>query len=123
MAQGRPIGEGAKGSWAPKPHDEPGEQKLARLDRSQQTATVAKMLNKFMLATVESCQQDALWEEGQQAEACWETSVHVNVTLTCTTYLNTAVHHAHPFMATVLPDGRGLFQQDHASCHTKSSRC
>ncbi|KAK3515693.1 hypothetical protein QTP70_028532 [Hemibagrus guttatus] len=51
---------------------------------------------------------------------CWETfssAIHVDVTLTCTTYLSTAADHVHPFMETVFPDGCGLFQQDNAPCH------
>ncbi len=43
----------------------------------------------------------------------WETlglGIHVDVTLTCNTYLKTVAHHAHPFMAVGFPDGSGLFQ-------------
>ncbi|MCI4382883.1 hypothetical protein PGIGA_G00019780 [Pangasianodon gigas] len=50
---------------------------------------------------------------------CWETlspGIHVDVTLTCTTYLNIVADQVHPFMATVFPNGRGLFQ--YAPCHT-----
>ena len=46
---------------------------------------------------------------------CWETlcsAIHVDVTLTCTTYLNIVADHGQPFMETVCPDGCGLFQQD-----------
>ncbi len=49
---------------------------------------------------------------------CWETlspGISVDVTLTRTTYLKIVVH---PFMATVIPDGSGLFQQDNVPCHT-----
>ena len=52
---------------------------------------------------------------------CWETlgpGIHVDVTLTRTTYLNIVADQVHPFMATVFPDGSGLFQQDNAPCHT-----
>ncbi|KAF7659717.1 hypothetical protein LDENG_00294150 [Lucifuga dentata] len=52
---------------------------------------------------------------------CWETlcpGIHVDVTLTRTTYLNIAAEQAHPFMAVVFPDGSGLFQQDNTPCHT-----
>ena len=48
---------------------------------------------------------------------CWETlgpGIHVDVTLTRTTYLNIVADQVHPFMATVFPDGSGLFQQDNA---------
>ena len=49
---------------------------------------------------------------------CWETlgpAIHVDVTLTPTTYLSIVADHVHPFMETVFPDGRGLFQQDNAT--------
>ncbi|KAJ8417445.1 hypothetical protein AAFF_G00286720 [Aldrovandia affinis] len=52
---------------------------------------------------------------------CWETlgpGIHVDVTLTRTTYLNIVANQVHPFMATVFPDSSGLFQQDNAPCHT-----
>ena len=48
---------------------------------------------------------------------CWETlgpGIHVDVTLTRTTYLNIVADQVHPFMAMVFPDGSGLFQQDNA---------
>ncbi|KAK3511397.1 hypothetical protein QTP70_007233 [Hemibagrus guttatus] len=51
---------------------------------------------------------------------CRETlgpAVHVDVTLTRTTYLSTVTVYVHPFMETVFPDGCGLFQQDNAPCH------
>lgn len=51
---------------------------------------------------------------------CWETlgpAIHVDVTLTHTTFLSIVADHVHPFMETVLPDGSGLFQQDNAPCH------
>ncbi|MCI4388573.1 hypothetical protein PGIGA_G00087550 [Pangasianodon gigas] len=52
---------------------------------------------------------------------CWETLgpvIHVDVTLTRTIYLNIAADQVHPFMATVFPNGSGLFQQDNAPCHS-----
>ncbi|KAJ8276573.1 hypothetical protein COCON_G00083250, partial [Conger conger] len=52
---------------------------------------------------------------------CWETlgpGIHVDVNLTHATYLNIVADQVHPFMATVFPDGSGLFQQDNAPCHT-----
>ena len=42
--------------------------------------------------------------------------IHVDVTLTRTTYLNTVANQEHLFMETVLADGSGLFQQDNAHC-------
>lgn len=48
---------------------------------------------------------------------CWETSdptIHVDFSLTFTTYLSTAPDHVHPFMKMVLPKGCGLFLQDNA---------
>ena len=51
---------------------------------------------------------------------CWETlgpAIHVDVTLTRTTYLSIVADHVHPFMETVFPGGCGLFQQDNAPCH------
>ena len=51
---------------------------------------------------------------------CWETlgpAIHVDVTLTRTTYQSIVADHVHPFMETVFPGGCGLFQQDNASCH------
>uniref|UniRef100_A0AAY5L9N5 Tc1-like transposase DDE domain-containing protein n=1 Tax=Esox lucius TaxID=8010 RepID=A0AAY5L9N5_ESOLU len=50
----------------------------------------------------------------------WETlcpAIYVDVTLTPTTYLSVVTDHVHPFMATVFPDGIGLFQQDNEPCH------
>ena len=44
--------------------------------------------------------------------------IHVDVKLTCATFLNIVVDQAHPFSATVFPDGSGLFHQDNAPCHT-----
>ncbi|KAF7654794.1 hypothetical protein LDENG_00064660, partial [Lucifuga dentata] len=61
--------------------------------------------------------------------------IYVDVTLTCTTYLNIVANQVHTFMAMVFPDGSGLFQRDNASATllkmfrnglrnmTKSSRC
>uniref|UniRef100_A0A8P4G4M8 Transposable element Tcb1 transposase n=1 Tax=Dicentrarchus labrax TaxID=13489 RepID=A0A8P4G4M8_DICLA len=51
---------------------------------------------------------------------CWETlgpAIHVDVTLTPTSYLDIVADHVHPFMETVFSDGSGLFQQDNAPCH------
>ena len=51
---------------------------------------------------------------------CWETlgpAIHVDVTLTHTTYLSIVADHVHPFMETVFPGGSGLFQQDNVPCH------
>ncbi|KAK3549087.1 hypothetical protein QTP70_031342 [Hemibagrus guttatus] len=53
---------------------------------------------------------------------CWEIlcpAIHVDITLTRTTYLSIVADHVHPFMETVkgFPDGCGLFQQDNAPCH------
>ncbi|KAK3560338.1 hypothetical protein QTP86_006422 [Hemibagrus guttatus] len=51
---------------------------------------------------------------------CWETlgpAVHVDVTLTRSTYLSIVADHVHPFMETLFPDGCVLFQQDNAPCH------
>lgn len=51
---------------------------------------------------------------------CWETlgpAVHVDVTLTHTTYLSIVADHVSPFMEAVFPDGSGFFQQDDVSCH------
>ncbi|KAK3570021.1 hypothetical protein QTP86_009164 [Hemibagrus guttatus] len=54
------------------------------------------------------------------AMLCWETwgpVIHVDVTLTRTTYLSIVAEHVHPFMEMVFPDGCGLFQQDNVPCH------
>ena len=54
------------------------------------------------------------------AMICWEVlgpAIHVDVTLTRTTYLNIVADHIHPFMEMVFPDVCGLFQQDNALCH------
>ncbi|KAK3560711.1 hypothetical protein QTP86_014737, partial [Hemibagrus guttatus] len=51
---------------------------------------------------------------------CWETlgpAVHVDVTVTRSTYLSIVADHVHPFMETLFPDGCVLFQQDNAPCH------
>ena len=66
------------------------------------------------------------WQVGRAsvmlwAMFCWQTlnpSIHVHVTLTHATYLNIVADQVHPFMATVFPDGTGLFQQDNVPCHT-----
>ncbi len=44
--------------------------------------------------------------------------IQVDVTLICITHLRTVADSIHPLMAMVLPDDRGLFQQDNAPCHT-----
>ena len=52
---------------------------------------------------------------------CWETlgpNIHVDVNLTRGTSLNIVADQVHPFMATVVPDGSGLFQEDNVPCHT-----
>ena len=51
---------------------------------------------------------------------CQETlgpAIHVDVTLTRTTYLRIVPDHVHPFIETVFPDCCGLFQQDNVPCH------
>lgn len=51
---------------------------------------------------------------------CWETlglAIHVDVTLTRTTYLSIVADHVHPFMETIFPGGSGLFQQDNVPYH------
>ncbi|KAK3540543.1 hypothetical protein QTP70_034300 [Hemibagrus guttatus] len=50
---------------------------------------------------------------------CWETlgpAIHVDVTLTRTTYLSIVADHVYPFMETVFPDGCGPFQKDNVPC-------
>lgn len=55
----------------------------------------------------------AVWGfRAKPARKAW--GVHVDVTLRCTTYLNTAAEHAHLFMRMIFPDGCGLFLQDNA---------
>ncbi|KAK3526420.1 hypothetical protein QTP70_025452, partial [Hemibagrus guttatus] len=44
-------------------------------------------------------------------------AIHVDVTLTYTTYLSIVADHVHLFMETEFPDCSGLFQQDNAQCH------
>lgn len=44
--------------------------------------------------------------------------IHMDVTLTFTTYLKIVADHVHSFMATVFPGSIGLLQQDDAPCHT-----
>ncbi|KAK3535325.1 hypothetical protein QTP70_007940 [Hemibagrus guttatus] len=64
---------------------------------------------------VSQCPDVLLW-----SVFCWETlgpAIHVDVTLTRSTYLSIAADHVHPFMETLFPDGCGLFQQDNAPCH------
>ncbi|MCJ8732198.1 hypothetical protein PDJAM_G00208470 [Pangasius djambal] len=63
--------------------------------------------------------QDALWDEGKTGGgSLMGPGIHVDVILTRTTYLNIVADQVHPFMATVFPNGSGLFQQDNATCHT-----
>lgn len=62
--------------------------------------------------------------EGKRPESAW-CYVHVLLrhvgsccaTLTCDPLPDVVVHCAHPSMEVTSPDGRGLFQQDNASCH------
>lgn len=60
----------------------------------------------------------------RQAMFCWETA---HVTLSCMTCLNIeATHLPHFSMATLFPDGSGLFQPVKAPCHTakkKKKKC
>lgn len=42
--------------------------------------------------------------------------IHVDVTMTCTTYLSIIADQVHPFIATVFPNVSDLFQQDTAMC-------
>lgn len=52
---------------------------------------------------------------------CWETlsiGIHMDITLTHTTYLNVDADYVHPFMAMISPNSIGLFQQDNALCQT-----
>ena len=54
------------------------------------------------------------------AMLCWENlapAIHVDVTLTCSTYLSIVADHIPPFMETAFPDGCGHIQQDNAPCH------
>ncbi|KAK1788420.1 hypothetical protein P4O66_016854, partial [Electrophorus voltai] len=44
--------------------------------------------------------------------------IHLDVTLTRTTYLNIIIDQVHPFTAMVFPNDSGLFQQDNAPCHS-----
>ena len=50
------------------------------------------------------------------ATFCLGPAIHLDVTLTHTTYLNIAADHVHPFMETIFPDGCGFFQQDNTPC-------
>ncbi|KAK3544669.1 hypothetical protein QTP86_026149, partial [Hemibagrus guttatus] len=54
------------------------------------------------------------------ATFCWENlgpAIHVDVTLTRTTYLSNVADYVHPFKEMVFPDGCGLFQQDNVPCY------
>ena len=51
---------------------------------------------------------------------CWETlgpAIHVDVSLTHTTYISFVADRAHPFTETVSPNDCGLYQQYNAPCH------
>lgn len=48
----------------------------------------------------------------------WVSGIHVDVSLTRTTYLNIVSVQVHPFIATVFFNGSGLFQWVNAPCHT-----
>lgn len=69
---------------------------------------------------------DALWEKDKLVKAVlcsgamfsWEI-LGPTITLTCTTYPNTAADQVHPFILKVFPDGSGLFQKDNTCCHTE----
>lgn len=55
------------------------------------------------------------------AVLCWKSfgpGIQVDVTLKCTTYLNTVTEQVHPIMPAVFPDRSGIFQQDNAPFHT-----
>ena len=55
----------------------------------------------------------------------WENlgpGIHLDVALTCTTYLSIVADQVHPFMATVFPGGSGLFQQDNVPCYTTQNK-
>lgn len=55
---------------------------------------------------------------------CWDTLgsfVHVEDTLTHTTYLDIVADHVHPFMNTVFLEGSGHFQQDNVPRYTADS--
>lgn len=46
---------------------------------------------------------------------CWENSgIYVDVTLTCTTNLSIVAAQVHLLMATVFPNGSGIFQPNNA---------
>ncbi len=52
---------------------------------------------------------------------CWETQgfgIHVDVALTCKTYVKIVADHINPFRVIVFPDGSGLIQHDNAPCYT-----
>lgn len=42
----------------------------------------------------------------------------VDVTLTCSSYLNIFAGQVHTFMATIVPDVSGVCQQDNVHCHS-----
>ncbi len=45
-------------------------------------------------------------------------AIHVDINLTCDTYINIVADQVNPFMTTVFPGGSGVFRQDNAPCHT-----
>lgn len=54
---------------------------------------------------------------------CWETlgsAIHVDITLTCATYLNIEADQVHPFVEMVFLDVSGPFQQNNAPCKNGS---
>ncbi len=51
----------------------------------------------------------------------WETmghGIHEDITSICTTDLKIVADHVQSLMATVFPDGSGLFQRDDVPCNT-----
>ncbi len=52
---------------------------------------------------------------------CWKTQgsgIHVDVALTCKTYVKIIADHIHPFRVIVFPDGSRLIQHDNAAYYT-----
>ncbi len=56
---------------------------------------------------------------GDRIMLCWETGIHVSVTVASTTYLEIVTGCIHPFMAMVLLDDSGLLKQN---IHTSNKR-
>lgn len=48
---------------------------------------------------------------------CWE-PIHVDVIVTCITYLNIVADQVHTLMVTIFPNISGFFRQDNAASHT-----